>query len=335
MHLHQFLHILHLHVHRQHQPAEYLWHHLSAYQIVVMECPANVTVPTLRLSLTHVMQYRRPSQPKVVRMQTYILQHLQCMIEIILMLTTVLLLYNVECGKLRQYYLQQSAALQVFKTNAWVRSHNNLVQLVLYTLAAHNFYTVGHALQCIKRFLFYLKVKLCGKAYASHHAQRVVAKGNTRLQRCGNYTILKVSQPVKRIHQLTESCFVQTYCHGVDGKVTTILIVLQCTILYYRFARVVTVALFPGSNKLHFVFHAFLAEFYLCSTEVLKHRQVSLLSHQTFQFFGYLNSATYNYNIYVVRWAFQEYIPNVSPYNIALQPQTVCGLTYLVKYFLI
>ena len=216
-----------------------------------------------------------------------------------------------------------------------MRRHDNLVQLVLDTLAAHYFYTVGHALQRLKRLWLYLKVQLRCKTDASHHAQWVVAKGDARLQGRGYDAILQISQSVKRINQFTKTCFVQTDGHRVDGEVATILIVLQRTILYDRFARVVTVALLASPHKLHLVFHALLTEFHLGRTKVLKHTKMRFLTHHALQFLSHLDATANHNDINIVRWAFQEYVSYISSHHITLQPQTVCGFTYLVEYFLI
>ena len=92
------------------------------------------------------------------------------MVEVVLVSPSVLLLYNVESRQLRQYDVQQAAALQVHEALAGVWRHDYLVQLHLYALAAHYLDAVGHALQRLECLVLNLEVQLCGEAYATHHA---------------------------------------------------------------------------------------------------------------------------------------------------------------------
>ena len=247
----------------------------------------------------------------------------------------VLLLHYVQRCQFGQYYLHQSAALQQFQSYARVLGQYYLVQLVLYSFAAHYLYAVGHALQRQIRLVLYLEVKLCGKPHAAHHAQRVVAECYSRLQRRGYYAILQVGQSVEWVYQLAESGLVQTDGHSVDSKVAAVLIVLQRTVFYYRLARVVAIAFLSCTHKLHLVLCALLAELHLRRTKVLKYAQMRLTAHHTLQFLGHTYSAAHHYHVYIVRGSLQEYIPYVPSNHIALQAQMVCSFAYLVEYFLI
>ena len=60
-----------------------------------------------------------------------------------------------------------------------------------------------------------------------------------------------------------------------------------------------------------------------------------LLAHHPFQFFSHRDTTAYDHHIYIVRWALEEDVADISSHHIALQPQMVCSLTNLVKDALI
>ena len=59
------------------------------------------------------------------------------------------------------------------------------------------------ASQGIKGFLFDLEVKLGGKAYASHHAERIVTKRNVGIEWRGDNAFFQVQQTVKGVNEFT------------------------------------------------------------------------------------------------------------------------------------
>ena len=335
VHIYQLLHVLHLHVEWQHEATEYLRHHLGTNHIMIVEGPADSCIPTFRLGFTHIVQQGCPAQPQVVGVHSHIIQHLEGVVEVILVCTTVLLLYDIECRQFGQDDIEQTATLQIYKTTRWCLRKNNLVKLVLDTLAAHNLDSVGHALQGHKGFLLNLEVKLCGKTDASHHAQGIIAKGDAWLQRGSNDTILQVGQAIKRVDQLAKTLLVQADGHGIDSKVATVLIVLQRSVFDNRFTGVVTVALLTSSHKLHLVFGTLLPEFHLGSTKVLKYAKMCFLAYDALEFLGHLDAAANYHHIDIVRRTFQEYVAYISAHHIALQTQSICSLAYLVEDVLI
>ena len=62
---------------------------------------------------------------------------------------------------------------------------------------------------------------------------------------------------------------------------------------------------------------------------------MSLPPHHPLQFLSHGDAASHDHHVDIVRWPFEEDIPHVAPHHIALQPQTVCGLTDLMEYLLI
>ena len=267
---------------------------------MIMESPADGRIPTFRFCFPHIVQQGSPAQPQVVGVLRHIVEHLEGMVEVILVGAPVLLFHDIQCSQFGQDDAEQSATLQIHKAARRCFRKDDLVEFVLDTLATHDLDSVGHALQGHKGFFLNLEVKLGGKTNASHHAQRVVAEGDAWLQWGGNDTILQVGQAIERVNQFAKAIFVQTDGHRVDGKVATVLIVLQRTILDNGFTGVVTVALLASAHKLHLVLCSLLPELYLCSSKVTEHAQMSFLAYDALEFLGHLDAAANHHHIDIV-----------------------------------
>ena len=87
------------------------------------------------------------------------------------------------------------------------------------------------------------------------------------------------------------------------------------------------VTLFPGANEFHFIFDAFLTKLHLCRAEVLEDGEMSLAPQDPFQFLCQCNATANHHHVNIVGRAFQENIPHIAAYDIALQTQAVCCLT--------
>ena len=62
----QFLHILHLRIHRKFHTAEDTRNHLCTYYIMTVKCPADIVVPALALRFTDVVEESSPAEPEVI-----------------------------------------------------------------------------------------------------------------------------------------------------------------------------------------------------------------------------------------------------------------------------
>ena len=258
------------------------------------------------------------------------------MVEIILVGTPVTLLHNVEGRQFWQDELQQTAPLQVNKATAGHWRHHDFVQFHLNALTAHYLDAVGHTFQGFKRLVFNLEVQLCGETYAAHHTQGVVAEGDVGVEGRGNDAILQVGQPVERVYQLAKPLFVKADGHRVNSEVAAVLVVFQRAVLNNRLARVVAVALAPGTNKFHLTVNAFIAiELYLCRSKVLEHSQMGTPPQTLLQLSGYLNAAANHHHIDVIGGPLQENITHVATHHIAFHAHCIGHLTYLVKYLLV
>ena len=110
--------------------------------------------------------------------------------------------------------------------------HHYFVHLHANTFRTDNLDTVSHALQGLKGLILNLEVQLRGKADAAQHAQGVVRESDLRVQRRSDDAVLQVCQSIERIDQFAKPRLVQADSHRINGKVTTILVVLQCSVIH-------------------------------------------------------------------------------------------------------
>ena len=330
----EFLHVFHLGIKRLFQPSEDFWHHLRSDIVMVMEGPASQVVPTFALRFPDVVKQGSPAKPEGSREGSLhdILQHLEGVVEVVLVRPAVARLHDVEGGKLGEDYLEQSAAVEVHPSLAGMRGHHHLVQLFGDAFATDYLDALSVARERLESLLFDKEVELCGKADATEHAQRVVAEGDIRVEGCANDTILQVVESVERIDQLAKAVVVQTDGHGVDGEVATVLVVGQGAVFYDWFTRVVAVALATSTDK--FKFYIF-AHLHLCRTEVLENGEVSLASESFFHLFGQSDATAHNNHVDVVRRSFEKDVAHVATHHITFEPQMVGSIAYQMKDIII
>ena len=142
--------------------------------------------------------------------------------------------------------------MQIHEATAWMLGHKNLVELVGNTLSADYFDTLGITLKSLEGLVFDKEVKACGKADATEHSQWVVGKSNVWVERCADYSIVKVVNTSEWVNEFTKTTLVQTDSHSVDGKITTVLVIFKSTILNDRLARITLVAFLAGTYEFYF-----------------------------------------------------------------------------------
>ena len=98
-----------------------------------------------------------------------------------------------------------------------------------------------------------------------------------------------------------------------------------------RLARVVTVALLTGTDKLHLV----AMPFDLGRAKVLEHRERRASFKPAAESFRHLNATAYDNNINIVARPLQKEVTHVTTYYISLQMKAVGSLRNLMEYILI
>ena len=173
-----------------------------------------------------------------------------------------------------------------------------------------------------------MEIELCGKAYAAHHSQWVVTECYARLQWSAYYAVLKVEHSVKRIDKFAETGCIEAYCHSIDCEIAAVLVIFECSVLNNWVARVVAVALLACTHEFNLV----LLVFHLRSTEIGIYGKVCSLSQFLAEGTCHLNTFAHYNNVNVGRWAFKEYIANISANDITLHTQFIGCFRNLAEY---
>ena len=294
-----------------------------------MERPALRGVPALALGLAYVVHQRGPPEPQAGPAPAHVVEHLERVVEVVLVGLVAAPLHHVERGQLGHHHLQQPGAVQVYEAPAGRRGHDYLVELVLYALAAHYAQPVGVAGQGVEGLVLYHEVELGGEAHTAHHAQRVVGEGHVGVQRRAYDAVLQVLDAVERVYELAVSVLVQAHGHGVDGEVAAVLVVLEGAVLHHGLARVVAVALAPRAHELHFE----RAPLHLGRAEVAEHGEAGLLAEPLLELRGEADAAAHDDDVDVAGWSFEEEVAHVAADHVALQAELVGLLGYGVEDF--
>ena len=127
---HKFGHIFHFFVHRQTHALEYTRHHLFAYEIMVMERPAEFFIITFCGRFGNIVQKRSPPQPHIVAACSHVVKHLHRVQEIIFMPTPVHRFHAFQRGQFRENNFEQAASVEQHETSRRCARLHNLHQFI-------------------------------------------------------------------------------------------------------------------------------------------------------------------------------------------------------------
>ncbi len=77
--------------------------------------------------------------------------------------------------------MQQSSGKEQVKSYTWLLAHHDFIQFIRNAFPADDFDSLGLRRNRFKRHRIDVKGQLIGKSNGSHHAQRIVRKGNIRV----------------------------------------------------------------------------------------------------------------------------------------------------------
>ena len=234
-----------------------------------MKSPAECRVVAFCHRFGNVVEHRRPAQPLVVGLFRHIVEHLERMVEIVLVSSAVNHLRTFQCLHFGENQLQQSALLQQDEAARRLFRPDHLAKFIENPFPRNDgdaLAVAGNGREC---FRINFKIKLCSKTNGPHHTQRVVGKRNVGVERRTDNAPLQIVESAERIDKLTEIRLVHAHCHGIDGEVAAFLVILQRAVLHNRLTAVMAVRLLACSDK--FKFQTFV--FHLCRTEIAIHRQ--------------------------------------------------------------
>ena len=133
------------------------------------------------------------------------------------------------------------------------------------------------------------------------------------------------------VHQLAEPALIQADGKCIDGKITTVLIILQCAVFHDGLARIVAVALTASAHKLHL----HLSHLHLGGAEIAENRKVGLSPQLFLQAASHIDAAAHDHHVDVFRWPFQEDIANEAAHDIAFYSQFVGRIGNQMEYVFI
>lgn len=218
---------------------------------MIVERPAQARVETLRRRLGYIMKKGTPAQPQVIRGLAQAVEHHQGMGEVILMPDPFLRLHSFQGTEFGENQRQQSATFQQVEADRRFRRKDDLIQLIHDTLFRDDRDALLVPFNRIESVGIDKESQLAGKADGTHHAQRIVAKRNIRIERRTDQQIIHIGQAIERIDQFTIPVLIQAKRQSIDRKVTAVLVVFERPVFDNRLAAVMRVGFLAGADKLH------------------------------------------------------------------------------------
>ena len=208
-------------------------------------------------------------------------------------------------------------------------------------------------------------MQLRGKTHTTHHTQGVIAKGNIWVKRRGDEAVFHIKKPIEAVDEFPKPIGIEAYGQGIDGKVTTREVILQCSVFHDRLTTITRITFTAGTDKFNSASPIFTRRRgirKLGRSEILEYRQMGLTTKFLFQglcegntrrlakgkgqrakvmtpnlvfcFFQLVfcrSFGTNHHTIYVLGWTFEEKVAHISPNEVALEAYLVGSLPYLVK----
>ena len=81
-----------------------------------------------------------------------------------------------------------------------------------------------------------MKFQLGCKADGAHHPERIITESALWLHGCADELLLQIVNSAKGIYQLTKVLQVQTDSKGIDGEVSSFLIIFYGSRFHFRIA---------------------------------------------------------------------------------------------------
>ena len=331
MQAHELLHVLHVLVHGKLHALEDAWNHLFAYEVVIVESPADFFIVALGEGLGDVVKQSSPSEPHLVAFGSHVLKYLHGVEEVVLVSATLHRLHPTQGSKLGEDDRQKTTLIEQHEATRGVLGSHNLHQLVGDALPRDNLYALAVTSQSLKCFGEYVEVELSGKAHCTHHSERVVAESDVGVERSAYDAAFHVAYSVEGVKQLTVAFGVHADSHSIDGEVAAALVVVERAVFYDRFTAVAVVGLTPCTHKLQFDTTAF----HLGSAEVAEDGERSALAEGFSHSFSHFDATAHGHEVDVLRWSVQKDVAHIAAYHIAFAVHCVGRTSYDVEYFVV
>ena len=198
------------------------------------------------------------------------------MVEVVLVAAAVACLHSAHCLQLGQDVRQHARLHHQHKADGRLGRGHDFLQLVLDALVGEDGHAPGvarHGHECLRGDA---EAQLGGEAHGAEDAQRVVAEGDVRVERCAYYPRLKVVEAVVVVDKRAKAVGVDAQGHGVDGEVAAGDVLVERAVLDDGVAAVAVVALAAGTHKLELGAVPGQAG----GAEALEHRHFDMLSQR-------------------------------------------------------
>ena len=208
---------------------------------MVVESPAGLFIPSLGDRFGYVMHKRRPSEPYIVAFGGNIVEHCECMIEIVLVAPSFDYLNPFHRCKLWKDYLQEPGFQQEVPSDRRTCGLHDFHQLVNHALMRYDADSLRVAPDSFKGLGVNCEFELRCEPYGAHHAQRVVAECDVGVKRGAENPSLHIGQAPEEVYQLSETACVDTYGKGIDGKVPARQVFFKGSVLDHRLAGITVI----------------------------------------------------------------------------------------------
>ena len=239
-------------------------------------------------------------------------------------------LHALQPDKFREYQFQQTTAVQLNESLRRNRWQDDFVQFVCNAFFGDDGDAFAITLQRIECLIVNIESQLGGKTDTAHHAQRVITESYIRVEGSPDGLFLQVSNTAKGVDQLAITHPVQANSQCIDGKITAVLVILQCTVLYNRLAGIVCIRFFSCTHKLNF--RTIVLQ--LCRTEILEDGNMRPTPQTLTQRLGHGNATAYHHHINILGRTLQENITYISTDYVTFQSQFISRFGYPLEYII-
>lgn len=323
----EFIDVFHTLVKWQFKAPEQRAYHLCPYVVVVMKRPARAGFKLTGLHFPNIMQERSPPEKKIVGASGHAVHYFERMVEVVLMRFSGLNLDVVQSGEFGQYERQQTASVQFDKAYGGYGGGQYLAKLLTDAFLADNMDSFAITLQGVKSLVVYAEIQLRSKSYTAQHTQRIVGKGDVRVEWSANNTVLQVFYTPEGIYKVAEVGGIELRGQGIDGKISPILVVFERTVLYDGFPAASRITLFARTDKFEFC----VLKLDLCRTEITEYAQMSLFPEIASHGFGHFYAGTYDNDVNVVGRPVKQNITHIAPYHIAGEAERIGYAAYALE----
>ena len=282
----------------------------------------------MKLWFAYVVEQGCPAQPLVVGACGHGVEHLEGVVEVVLVAAAMHHAHSGKSLKFGEYELEQPGAVQQVEAYRGARRAHNLAQFVLDALHGDYLYAAGVAADSIEGLGSDAELQLRCEAHGAHHAQGVVAEGDVGVEGRADGARADVVHAAVQVDELAEGGGIHADGHGVDGEVAAGDILFKRAALHYGVARLAAVALATCTHKLQFQ----RAALYLRGAVGAEHVHAAAAPEATRHGVGEVDAGAYGDEVDVLAVAADDEVAHVAAHGVCGQTELVGRLPYCDEY---